>query len=330
MKDTQLALPPGQLYHGRAMRICAATFATVLLLCSSRPVRATELTPDVHARLFAPTAGVKLTSTVVHVPMRGTDSAGNGKCPYFQVYVNGHGPFTFLYDTGAAYAMVSSKVIDAVKPTVVFDRGGRRDVVELDRIALGDVTLTKVWAIHDDNFGIDGIIGFPTLGVSNVLFDFSRREILVSTKPIPMTDSFTLPYESPLNVPTVPLRLGDRTVRILLDTGDDAYGLELKPDELGNSAVEHLPTPAATVLNGAHKQQTSITTLKDPVYLGPVSARHAEIPINASLPVGDLGYDALRQFRFQLDPKQHVVLFEPLFEGKEFSVAISRSTPASH
>ena len=145
---------------------------------------------------FTPTADVKLTSTVVHVPMRGTDNVGNDKCSYFQVYVNGRGPFTFLYDTGAAYAMISSRVMEAAKPTVVFDRGGRRDVVELDRVALGDVALTKVWAIHDDNFGVDGIIGFPTLGVSNVLFDFSRREILVSAKPITMTGSFTLPYEA--------------------------------------------------------------------------------------------------------------------------------------
>jgi hypothetical protein len=311
------------------MRIYAAAFATVLLLCSWRSVRAKELTPEVHARLFAPTADVRLASKVVHVAMRGTDHAGNGKCPYVQVYVNGHGPFTFLYDTGAAYAMVSSKVIDTAKPTVVFDRAGRRDVVELDGVTLGDVALTKVWAIHDDNFGVDGIIGFPTLGASNVLFDFSRREILVSAEPISMSGSFTLPYQSPLNVPTVPLRLGDRTVPILLDTGDDAYGLELKPEELGNAAVEHAPIPAASVLNGANKQLTSITTLKDPVYLGPVSARHAEIAINASLPVGDLGYDALRQFRFQLDPKQHVVMFEPLSEGKEFTLAISRSKPAS-
>jgi hypothetical protein len=60
-----------------------------------------------------------------------------------------------------------------------------------------------------------------------------------------------------------------------------------------------------------------------------VSENRPEIAINASLPVGDLGYDSLRQFRFQLDPKQHVVIFEPLFEGKEFSVAISRSKPVS-
>jgi hypothetical protein len=283
-----------------------------------------DLTPAIKARLFAPTADVRLTRPVVKIAMRGTDQKGNRKCPYFRVYVNGKGPFTFVYDLGASYTLVSSKVVEATKANVVFDRGGQRDVVQLDRLSLGGVALHNLWAIQDDTFvsavGVDGIIGFPALGEMNVLFDLSRREIRVSRTPIPMSGSFSLRYEAPFNVPTIPVRIGSRTVPILIDTGDDAYGLEIRSSELGDAAVTHPPQLAAAVMNGATKQQTFVTSLRDPVVLGQVSAVNGEIAINDDLPVGDFGYYALRQFRFQIEPKRHQVVFQPLFEGSEFKL----------
>jgi hypothetical protein len=302
------------------MRLCPA--ALLLAMLSTAPAMAQELSPDVKARLFAPNARVQLASRIVRVPMRGTDRAGNAKCPYFQVYVNGQGPFTFLFDTGAAYTLVSSKVMQAAKPAIVVDRA-RRDVVRIDRLQIGGVTVKDLWAIHDDDFGVDGIIGFPTLGGLNVLFDFSRRELLVSQGRIPMRRSFALPYESPSNVPTIPVRIGTRIVPILIDTGDDAYGLEVRSTELGDAAVERPAVPGRPVMNGAVKQATSIVTLRDPVVLGPVTARSATIAVNDDLPVGDFGFDALRQFRFQIDPKRRLIEFEPLFRGKEFRLGVA-------
>jgi hypothetical protein len=289
---------------------------------------ARDLTPEVRTRLFAPTETVALTRAITRVPMRGTDHAGNRKCPYFQVYVNGQGPFTFLFDTGASYALVSSRVVQAANTKIVFDRNGQRDVVQLDRLSLGGVTLEGVWAIRDDNFGVDGIIGFPTLGMLNVLFDFSRRELLVSRRPIPMDRSFELPIETPFNVPTVPVRIGTRNVQILIDTGDDAYGLELRSAELGDTPLEYPPVAAGRVLNGATEQPTRVTRLKVPVRLGPVQSFRPAIAVNDSLPVGDFGYDALRQFRFQLQPGRRVVTFQPLFRGTEFTLAVS--PPKTH
>jgi hypothetical protein len=294
----------------------------LLVVLSAAPVGAQELSPDVKARLFAPTEQMRLASRIVRIPMRGTDHAGNAKCPYFRVYVNGQGPFTFLFDTGASYTLVSSKVVEAARLPIVVDRT-RRDVVRIDRLQVGGVTINDLWAIEDDDFGVDGIIGFRTLGAVNLLFDFSRRELRVSQGRIPMGRSFVLPYESPFNVPTIPVRIGTRNVPILIDTGDDAYGLEVRSTELGDAAVERPPIPAGTVLNGAVKQATSLVTLRDPVVLGPVTARSATIAVNDDLPVGDFGFDALRQFRFQIDPKRRLIEFEPLFRGSAFRLGVA-------
>ena len=245
--------------------------------------------------------------------------------PTFQVFVNGHGPFTFLFDTGAAYTLVSSKVVAAARLPVVFDRNGHRDVVAVNAIRIGGATLGDIWAIHDDDFGVDGIIGFRAFGKLNVLFDFPGRQLKVARLPIALANSFELPYLTPMNVPTVPIQIGARAVRVLIDTGDDAYGLEMRSEELAGSAFVHPPIAAENVLNGATEQPTRITTLADRLTLGPVHADAAVVAINDGLPVGDLGYEVLRQFRFEFEPGRQVVVFQSLFQGDSFLVPASRS-----
>lgn len=292
----------------------------VTLLLWSAGVGARDLTNEVRARLLAPTKTVRLGKAAVTIPMRGTDHQGYYKCPYFQVYVNGKGPFTFVFDTGASHTLVSSKVVAAASTPVVFDRNGDRDVVAVSDLDVGGVHLKDVWAIHDDDFGVDGILGFRAFGNANLLFDLVQRELVVSRAPIRPRRSFELPFDAPHNIPRVPVRIGTRLVPILIDTGDDAYGLELRPDDLGDAATEHSPTMAGSVLNGAKVQSTQVTTLRDPVGLGPTSASQAVVGVNADLPESDLGYDVLRQFRFVIDPEAQVVRFQPRFRGDQFVV----------
>jgi hypothetical protein len=269
-----------------------------------------ELTPDQKSRLFSPSVDVRLNSNVVQIPMRGTDHAGNAKCPYFQVYVNGKGPFTFLYDTGATYMSVSTTVVAAAGAKIVVDRAGRRNVVALARLSIGGVEVRNAWAIEDDSWRVDGVIGFPTLGDANVLFDLVSRKMFVSRQPIPMPRSFTLPLDREIPVPAVPVGIGSRVVPVAIDTGDDAYALELRSIDLGNAAFAYPPTSAGTVMNGTTKQRTAVTVLWEPVTLGPLRVLRPEIAINDDLPVSDFGYDALRQFRVQIDPKRRTATFQ--------------------
>ncbi|HYX46347.1 MAG TPA: hypothetical protein VE820_05955 [Sphingomicrobium sp.] len=171
------------------------------------------------------------------------------------------------------------------------------------------------------------MIGFPTLGNAIVVVDVARRQMLLSREPIAMRHAFTLPYSAPggIDMPAIPVGIGGRTIPILIDTGDDAYGLELRSSEFGNAAVEHPPIAAVMVMNGSRPQKTSTTTLVDPVTLGPTEARSPVVALNDDLPIGDLGYDVLRQFRVEIDPIRHRVTLQPLFRGKLFSVPQPRN-----
>jgi hypothetical protein len=303
------------------MKLFVAIVALAIVAASAQ---ARDLTAAVRTMIFLPTQSVHFAQTVTAVPLKGVDHRGFYQCPYLQVYVNGHGPFTFLFDTGSSYTTVSTKVANAARAPVMFDRGGKRDVVRLDNVTVSGVTLKNIWAIHDDDFGVDGVLGFRAFGDSNLLLDLAARRLDISAAPMPLPNSFKLPYETPFNVPTIPLILGSHVVKLLIDTGDDAYGLEMRRDELGSVAFQHAPLAAQSVLNGAAVQPTLVTTLAEPIRLGPLHADAAAVGINDSLPVGDFGVSVLRQFRIEFLPAQHVVAFQPLFAGDTFAVAGNR------
>jgi hypothetical protein len=302
-------------------------FLFILILLGVAPVaEARELTPQVRAMIFSPTNNVRLARNIVTIPLNGTDHSGSYKCPYMQVYVNGRGPFTFLFDTGASYTTVSSRVVEAARTPIMFDREAPdRDVVRLSNVRIGGVTLENLWALQDDSFDVDGVFGFQAFGLSNLLFDLAGRELSVSMSPFELPDGFELAYDMPFDVPLIPLQLGDRSVPTLIDTGDDAFGLEMRRDELADARLAHPPIAAGHVLNGANVQSTSITTLTERVSLGPVHADSAVVGVNDSLPVGDIGYDVLRQFRVAFDPRRRVVAFQPLFENGRFEIRGGRS-----
>ncbi|HEX4301705.1 MAG TPA: aspartyl protease family protein [Rhizomicrobium sp.] len=305
------------------MKTSAAAIAVALI--AAVPVSARDLTPEVRAMIFAPTGEVHLAQAIVTIPLKGTDHQGFYKCPYMQVYVNGRGPFTFEFDTGGSYTVVSSKVVAAARAPVVFDRAGHRDVVRLARLAIGGATLNGVWAIQDDTFGVDGVLGFRSFGNSNLLFDLAAHRLTVSASPIPLTKGFELPYEMPFNIPTIPMTIGHRSVPTLIDTGDDAFAWEMRSVEIGDAAFQHPPIAGPVVLNAANEQTTSVTTLVEPLGLGPWHADAPVLAINDDLPVGDIGVDVVSQFRMEFEPSRRVVVFEPLFAGNRFTVPAERT-----
>lgn len=294
--------------------------AALLLLCLSIGAYAKELTPQVRAMIFAGPSSVSLKSTAVTINLEGTDYHGAHKCPYMKVYINGRGPFTFLYDSGSSYSIVSKRVMDAARPEIVFDRSGERDVVRLKTVRVGGLTVHDLWTIHDDSFDVDGVFGFQAFSDLKLLFKLKQRKLIVSASPITLHNAFAVPYVLSHNTPTVVLQVGDTNVQTLIDTGDDAYAFEARTEDLPGVKFAKPPIAAATVKNGANLQTTSVATLADPVRFGPLSIKDAEIGINNDLPVSDIGYDFLVQFDVAFDPATRTVAFQPLVPDAEIAI----------
>ena len=276
---------------------------------------APELTPEQRARVFGPPATVTTKARVARVRLQGTDRRGFYKCSYLRVSINGHGPFTFLFDTGASFTAISREVIRAARLPLELDRGGYHDLLRIASLRIGEVEIKDLTAVRDDDFGVDGVLGIRAFGDMNLTFDLRERALTVSPQPVPLPGGFEVPYElDPL--PVVPVMIDTTRVGVLIDTGDDAYAFELRSEDLKGAAFVHDPIPAESVLNGARKQQTKISTLASGARLGPIAIEHAVIGINDDLPVADFGVDFLRDFRFEFEPKRMVVTFQPLFSGR--------------
>jgi predicted aspartyl protease len=276
---------------------------------------APELTPEQRARVFGPPDTVITSGRVARVRLQGTDRRGFYKCSYLRVSIDGHGPFTFLYDTGASYTSISSEVIRAARLPLEVDRGGYHDLLRISKLRIGEVEIRDLTAVRDDDFGVDGVLGFHAFGDMNLTFDLRERLLLVSSQPVPLPGAFELPYEPNHNIPVIPVMIDTTRVAVLIDTGDDAYAFELRSEDLRGAAFAHEPIAAENVLNGAKTQPTKVTALLSQVRLGPIALEQPVIGINDDLPVADFGVDFLQSFRFEFEPQRMVVAFQPLFSG---------------
>jgi len=290
---------------------------SVLFLAAlwSNACAAPELTPEQRGRVFGPPTSVSMNKPVARVPLEGSDRRGYYKCTYLHVSINGHGPFTFLFDTGASYTSISSEVIRAAKLPLELDRGGYHDLLRIAILKIGQVEIHDLTAVRDDDFEVDGVLGFRSFGNMNLTFDLHERVLLVSEQPVPLPGGFELPYELNHNIPVVPVTIDTMHVPILIDTGDDAYAFELRSDDLKGAVFSHPPVVAYSVQNGPNRQATSFTTLESAVRLGSLAFEHAVVGINDDLTVSDFGVDFLKDFRFEIEPQRKVVTFQPLFAG---------------
>jgi len=295
----------------RRLVLCVLALAALRRECGAAP----ELTPEQRARVFGPPGAVSTRGRDARVRLQGTDRRGFYKCSYLRVMIDGHGPFTFLYDTGASYTGISSEVIRAARLPLEADRGGYHDLLRIASMKIGDVEIHDLTAVRDDDFGVDGLLGFRAFGDMNLTFDLRERLLLVSAEPVPLKGSFDLPYELNHNIPVIPVMIDTARVPVLIDTGDDAYAFELRSEDLKGATFAHEPIAAESVINGANTQQTRVTTLTSRVKLGPIVLENPVIGINDDLPVSDFGVEFLQDFRFEFEPKRMVVAFQPLFSG---------------
>jgi hypothetical protein len=294
--------------------------ATAVLLALLIPARgapaAPDLTPEQRALVFGKPGAVSVKGPVARIRLEGTDHRGFYKCSYMHVFINGHGPFTFLFDTGASFTAISSDVIRAARLRVEVDRGGYHDLVRVKQMKIGDVEIQDLVSVRDDDFGVDGVLGFRAFDDKNLVFELADRQLLVSSEPMPLAGSFEVPYQLEHNVPTIPLTVGAAQVAMLIDTGDDAYAWEVRTEDLKGASLEHPPLPADTVMNGLKSSQTFVSTLASSVRLGPLGIEHAVVGINDALQLPDFGVEYLREFNFEIEPARMVVTFQPLASGR--------------
>ncbi|MGA8574208.1 MAG: aspartyl protease family protein [Candidatus Cybelea sp.] len=262
-----------------------------------------------------------LATDPARIRLFGTDWFGHYRSPYVSVFVNGRGPYTFLFDSGSNVTIFSTKVAKAASVAIINHVPGHHAIARAQELRVSGVLMHNYYAVIADGNDVDGILGFNSFGRDYLTFDFSSRTLLVSTHPVLLPLGFWMPYTLRKHLPLIDLFTDGRALPTLIDTGDDAYGWEATSNDLQGLLFDHLPVPSGTVFNGqTGATKTTITSVDGSLVLGRVHSDRPAIAINESLPLPDIGMSVIEQFVMEFDRIHRRVAFQPHFPGSEFVV----------
>ena len=121
---------------------------------------------------------VHLPADPTTIPLQGTDWYGHYRSPYIKVLVNGRGPYTFLFDTGANVTTVSSQVARATGAEIVSDVPGHHAIAKLRELRAGGVSMRDYFVVIADGDDVDGILGFNAFGKNYLTLNLERRTLV--------------------------------------------------------------------------------------------------------------------------------------------------------
>lgn len=179
------------------------------------------------------------------------------------VFIDGHGPFPFLVDTGADHSVVAQELASTLGLAV-------RPVALVHGVA-GDVTVPSAF-VHDfqvgsrglrdvalpmllqDNIGALGVLGIDVLQDQRVILDFKGRRILISDSPRRRSalDEVVVRARSRFGqLVLVDSSLGDQPVLVVIDTGAQ--------NSIGNTAFRRRVAPEQASRDGELTSIFSVT-----------------------------------------------------------------------
>ena len=100
------------------------------------------------------------------------------------VMVNGHGPYSFVVDTGADRSVISRELADTLKlpggqPLLMHNTGGVERVPSVDIESLGfghhEIHAVAAPVLSAANIGADGMLGLDSLRDQHVVMDFHQK-----------------------------------------------------------------------------------------------------------------------------------------------------------
>jgi hypothetical protein len=298
-----------------------ALVLSLLPLCIPWVSHAANIPESVHREYLMGSTSVHLATDPTQVPLSGTDWFGHYRSPYVQVYVNGHGPFTFLFDSGSNVTTLSSKAAKAARVKIISHVPGHHAIALAREIRVGSIRMDNYYAVIADGDDLDGILGFNSFGKNYLTFDFLTKRLEVGSRPASLPSAFWLPYTLRKHLPMIDLFADGRRLPTLIDTGDDAYAWEATSNDLKGLSFDHAPVSSATVFNGeTGATKTTITSIDGALQLGPMSSQRPAVAINESLPLPDIGMSVIDQFILEFDRIHRRVGFLPLYSRTEFSV----------
>jgi hypothetical protein len=238
------------------------------------------------------------------------------------------GPYHFLIDTGSSvtlvtpafakrYAARDALPFDAPRVRVASADGNTTELLPttVSRISLGDARFDDVPVLIYDcatlsahlGVKIDGILGFPFFRETLLTLDYPHTRVLLqSTRNTALIPGVALPFNDNSKTPLISVRLGDRSLVALIDSGSDAP-LSLNPVGLDPSYAT-TPRTGSTVGTLTGDRPQKIGRLSDTLSIGDYSLPRPLVDLSDELSA--LGGGILKNFSVTFDQAHDRVYFQ--------------------
>lgn len=263
-----------------------------------------------------------------------------------------NGPYRFLIDTGSSVTLVTPalarrypgrdpQLAGAPRVRVAAADGRLTELPQgsLRRLDLGDARFADVPVLLYDcaalsahlGVRIDGVLGFPLFRETLLTMDYpGQRVVIEPARAAPQPPGTTVPFDDSRKTPLITVRLGDRSLVTLIDSGSDAF-FTLNPIGVVPQFAFG-PTVGATVgtLSGDHTQM--IGRLDESLTIGDQTFTQPIVEITDEL--STVGGGLLQHFSVTFDQLHDRVTFrrgsrEPILTPPRRSAGLSFSkTPA--
>lgn len=286
-------------------RCATAAFLFLCAGCSSVSSRPTTAAPDF----------VDLRDGPVVIPM----DLRSGR-PVLQVYIDGQGPFPFVFDTGNPGRTILEE--DLFKRLELPDLGKewvggpinpdsiRTTVTEFDSFVVGGLKMKGVTAMawhrppmFHGRDAAQGILSRRVFASCLLTIDYGKRRLIVQRGELPEPDGKTVfGWRAAEIHPTVPIRLGELTLRAHIDSGNPSDVL------LHTSHEARLPPVLGRVIrrqaqtaNGEFELRRM--RLDATLRIGDLAFRRPRIGISEAIVHPNIGGSILRRLVITLDQR---------------------------
>ena len=249
------------------------------------------------------------------------------------VYVNRHGPYHFVVDSGADTSAVGLRIAENLQlplstPAIVNGMTARQlvDRVKIDELTLGTTTVhnLNVPVLRESDLGSDGLLGIDALADQRLMLDFERHLIKVEDARVSLRaepgDIIVVAKRRRGQLILTHARAARYTLDAVIDTGSEITigNLALRNKLIGNHRAKFWSVQAIGVTG---VPVTLEIARVDELQLGPITLRDvpiafADVPPFKLFGLSDqpallLGTDILNSFRtIALDFRTRRVRFQ--------------------
>jgi predicted aspartyl protease len=267
--------------------------------------RSKQLDPRLLDAIRRGPAAVERTAPVIEVPF-----AAASVVPIINVFVDGHGPYRFLFDAGGNVTSIRQSVARAIHSDVR-QTLRTRNVVALHEIRFGACTLRDVMAVGEPELDVDGVIGFNGFRDGLLTIDFPHRLLRFESGSLPPANGLdVVDYELRDRMPYIAVSLAGKSYWCNLDTG--ASGGLIVAAKLADTLPLAEPLHAGPALwNQAEgKIPTRVSRLRGAVQFGSIAMSDPVVMFSGALDSEQLlGSGLLQPFAVTFDFAHHRVRF---------------------